>query len=69
MSDYVPLICFVAGLGGGILIGVLTFRYGFLLGWKTSYEIRNQQAEPVDEDKGLFPDKKEPAEFELTEEE
>jgi len=51
----------------GILIGVLIIRYGFLLGWRASYEIREHKENPETEGQGLFKDKKDPAEFELIE--
>jgi len=50
----------------GLLVGVVVLRYGFLLGWKSSYEIRKAAGE--DTDKGLFPTDNDPAEFDLLKE-
>lgn len=63
MSEFVPIICFILGLatGAGIVF------VGFKLGFKASYEIRNQKEESA-EGKGLFKGEKEPAEFELLKE-
>lgn len=58
------LVIFVLGL----IIGVLLIRHGFLLGWKSSYEIREGKSGET-EGQGLFPSKKDPAEFELLDEE
>lgn len=63
MIEYIPIICFVAGLAVGIVVTIVGFRLGF----KASYEIRSHKEESA-EDKGLFPSKKDPAEFELLEE-
>ena len=63
MSEYAFIICFVLGLVAGVVVTIVGFR----LGWKTSYEIRSNKEEPA-EGKGLFPSKKDPAEFELIEE-
>ena len=62
MSEYIPIICFVLGLIAGVVITV----YGFRVGFKASYEIRGH-SEDSGEDKGLFPQKKDPPEFELLE--
>lgn len=63
MIEYIRIICFVAGAAFGAGITVLGFRLGF----RASYEIRSHKEESY-EDKGLFKSKKEPAEFELLEE-
>lgn len=60
MSEYIPTICFVAGL----VAGVVVTAYGFKLGFKASYEIREARGEDV-ADKGLLGGAKDPAEFEL----
>lgn len=60
MSEYIPIICFVAGTVAG---AVLTYM-GFKLGFRASFEIRQSKDFP-DEDKGLFKNTKDPAEFEL----
>lgn len=63
MTEYIPIICFVAGLLTGVGFAFLGFRLGF----RVSYEIRNQKEESGEE-KGLFnKSKKDPAEFELVE--
>lgn len=60
MTEYIPIICFVAGTILGAVLTVLGFRLGF----RSSYEIRSHKEESA-EDKGLFKSKKDPAEFEL----
>ena len=64
MTNYIPIICFVAGIvfGAGMTI------VGFRLGFRSSYEIRSHKEESS-EDKGLFKSRKDPAEFELLEKE
>ena len=62
MTEYIPIICFVAGVLVGVGITVLGFRLGF----RASYEIRNKEEA---EDKGLFKNRKEPAEFNLLDKE
>ena len=64
MSEYIPVICFVAGACFGAAMPVL----GFKLGFRSSYEIRNNKEEST-ENKGLFKGEKEPAEFELIDKE
>lgn len=64
MTDYISIICFIAGL----LVGVGVTILGFRLGFRASYEIRSHQEESA-EDKGLFKGGKDPAEFELLEKE
>ena len=64
MTEYIPIICFVAGTLAGV---VLTY-IGFKLGFRASFEIRQSKDYPPDEDKGLFKKPKEPAEFELLKE-
>jgi len=62
MSEYIPIICFVLGLVVGIAVTIIGFRLGF----RASYEIRNSGEESA-EGKALFPQKKDPAEFDLLE--
>lgn len=64
MTEYIPIICFVAGLIVGAIITIIGFRLGF----RASYEIRDSKEESS-EDKGLFRGRKDPAEFELVPEE
>ena len=61
MDKYIPIICFVAGTvaGAGLMF------IGFKLGFRASFEIRQSKEFPPDEDKGLFKQKKDPAEFDL----
>ena len=61
LSPYIPMLCFVFGLAVGIVVTIIGFRLGF----KSSYEIRESKEYP--EGRGLFPSKKDPAEFELLE--
>jgi len=63
VSEYAFIICFVLGLIAGAALVLIGLKYGF----KASYEIRSNKEEPA-EGKGLFPSKKDPAEFELIEE-
>lgn len=42
---------------------------GFRLGFRASYEIRNQREEPTDNEKGIFKSTTEAAEFDLLDEE
>lgn len=64
MDKYIPTICFVAGTAAG---AVLTY-IGFKLGFRASFEIR-QSKDYAEEGKGLFKQKKDPAEFEILENE
>ena len=59
MNDYVLIAVFMVGVftGAGILY------FGYKLGFRASYEIRDCK-EQEDVGKGLFP-KREPAEFQL----
>jgi len=61
VNFYVPIICFVAGIVTGVIVTITGFRLGF----RSSYEIRNYKEEP--ENRGLFTNPKDPAEFELLE--
>jgi hypothetical protein len=61
MTDYIPIICFVAGTVTG---AVLTY-IGFKLGFRASFEIRQSKDYPEDEGKGLFKKPQEPAEFDI----
>lgn len=63
MSNYIPIICFVAGT----IAGAVLMYIGFKLGFRASFEIRQSNDFPLDEDKGLFKKPKEAAEFELLE--
>lgn len=65
MNEYIPIICFVAGTVAG---AVLTY-VGFKLGFRASFEIRQSKDFPDEEGKGLFKKTKEPAEFDLLDEE
>ena len=60
MNNYIPIICFVAG----VATGILTILAGYKLGFKASYEIRNHAVED-DGNNGIFKNKKDPAEFEM----
>jgi len=61
MNDYIPIICFVAG----IVTGAGLMYIGFKLGFRASFEIRQSKDFPEEEGKGLFKKSKDPAEFEL----
>ena len=63
LYPYIPIICFVFGLAVGIVVTIIGFRLGF----SSSYEIRESKEYPLAEGCGLFPSKKDPAEFELLE--
>ena len=63
MTNYIPIICFVAGVVAGAALTVVGFRLGF----RASYEIRQSKDDP-EEGKGLF-GKKDPAEFDILEKE
>lgn len=65
MTEYIPIICFVAGLAVGVAVTIIGFRLGF----KASYEIRDGKQYPETEDKGLFKGRKDPAEFQILDEE
>lgn len=65
MIDYIPIICFVAGL----IVGGTMIYIGFKLGFRASFEIRQSKEYPAEEGKGLFKSKKEAAELELLEHE
>ena len=60
MRNYIPIICFIAGW----VLGACSVIVGFRLGFRASYEIRNNKDEDP-ADKGLFKSQKDPAEFEL----
>lgn len=64
MNEYIPIICFVAGVVAG---AILTY-IGFKLGFRASFEIRQSKDFPEEEGKGLFKKPKDPAEFELLQE-
>jgi len=64
MTNYIPILCFIAGTVAG---AVLTY-IGFKLGFRASFEIRQSKDYP-EEDKGLFKQKKDPPEFDLIKEE
>jgi ABC-type lipoprotein release transport system permease subunit len=64
MTQYIPIICFVAGL----LVGVGTTILGLYLGFKASYDIRNHK-EGIFNSDGLVHSDKEPGEFDLLEDE
>lgn len=54
----------VAAFIGGAIFGAGVLYFGYKLGFRASYEIRECK-EQEGMDKGLFPPKKEPAEFDL----
>jgi hypothetical protein len=60
-------IGFIAVFLLGLFVGASLLVYGYKLGFKASYEIRKAT---VDEDQGggLFKEEKDPAEFDLLEE-
>lgn len=64
MTEYIPIICYVAGTVSGALLTYI----GFKLGFRASFEIRQSKDYPEEEGKGLFKKNKEPAEFELLKE-
>ena len=64
MTNYIPIICFVAGVVAGAALTVIGFRLGF----RASYEIRQSKDDP-EEGKGLFGPNKDPAEFDILKEE
>ncbi len=64
MTQYIPIIIFVCGL----LVGVGTTILGLYLGFKASYDIRNHK-EGIVNDEGLIHPRKNPAEFELLDDE
>ena len=63
MTHYIPIICFVAGIGTGALLTYI----GFKLGFRASFEIRQSKDFPDEEGKGLFKKSKDPPEFEILE--
>jgi len=64
MNEYVPIICYILGVVTGVVATIIGFRLGF----KSSYEIREGKSGET-EGQGLFPSKKDPAEFGLLEKE
>lgn len=65
MTEYIPIICFVAGTVAGAVIMYI----GFKLGFRASFEIRASKDYPEEEGKGLFKKNKDPGEFELVDKE
>lgn len=65
MTEYIPIICFVAGTATGATLNYI----GFKLGFRASFEIRQSKDYPDEEGKGLFKRTKDPAEFELLDKE
>ena len=63
MTNYLPIIYFLSGL----IVGALMIVAGFLIGFKASYEIRNQSDAPA-ESRGLFRKESEAAELDLIDE-
>lgn len=63
MTEYLRIICFVAGT----VVGAVLTYIGFKLGFRASFEIRQSKHYPDEEGKGLFKQKNDPAEFELLE--
>ena len=65
MTNYIPIICFIAGGMFGAALTVIGFRLGF----RASYEIR-QNKEGLSEDvTGIFHKERQPAEFDLLDKE
>lgn len=67
MNNLLPFIAiaiYVMGLASGVVI----FHFGFKLGFKASFETRLLE-DDIPDSKRLFPDTKEPAEFQLLEKE
>ena len=66
MNDYVLAIVLVAAFVAGLAVGVAVTVYGLRLGFRASYQIRNDS----DETPGLFAGQKaEPPELSLNEKE
>jgi len=64
MSNYVPIICYLLGT----ITGAVLMYIGFLLGFRSSYEIRMGKTElpETNERTGLFGKReKDPAEFDI----
>ena len=64
MNEY----AIVVSLAVWALMGAGIFAYGFKMGFRASYEIRNVKT-GEDEGEGLLENRKEPAEFELLDKE
>lgn len=64
MTQYIPIISFVAGL----LVGVGTTILGLYLGFKASYDIRNHR-EGLVNNEGLLRPNKDSGEFDLLDDE
>ncbi len=60
MNELVPILAIVQ-FALGVALGAMIKTSGFKLGFRASYELRE------DEGKGLFPEKKDPEEFALLE--
>lgn len=63
MDKYLHITCLLVGLNAGAVIMYI----GFKLGFRASFEIRASKDYPEEEGKGLFKKPKDPAEFELLE--
>ncbi len=65
MTQYIPTICFIAGMiaGAGILC------LGMYISWKASYSIRNHREALAEDDGSIFKTPKDPAEFDLIKQE
>lgn len=64
MTPYIPTMFFIAGL----LTGVVVTCLGLYLGFKASFDIRSIQT-GVDDGPGLLKNRKDPAEFDLIDDE
>jgi hypothetical protein len=67
MNNYIPIICFLLGT----ITGAVLMYIGFLLGFRSSYEIRAGKTELPEntERTGLFGKReKDPAEFDMLDE-
>jgi hypothetical protein len=66
MNIYVIISIAIGCFAQGLFAGAALVVYGYKLGFKASYQIRNT-TEGIDTDEGLLRPRKEPAEFELLE--
>jgi len=64
ITNYIPILCFVVG---GIFGAALTV-IGFRLGFRASYEIRQNKDGLAEDVTGLFKKEKYPAELDLLDE-
>lgn len=64
MSEYLPLIA-IAIFSSGMFLGVAITYFGFKLGFRANFEARLLEPDDMPDNKRLFGDTREPAEFEL----